>query len=259
MLKMPIGFDGIDFSHLSAAKSALGCPVQIRQVQDARSVSNMSLTSIDLSETSHQQCIEGSDQNESAHVESGKQTRIWDSLIASKSSLTGAQCRSTTIIRRSQGPISYSLEFKPLVALSIELLESLRGLPLPRAAQAVGVSATAFKKACRKLGIPRWGYRRGPGKADRMNPSPLRPSRSAAVTEERPQRFGPATEAGISLDERRTCGDEIDERLASAWLWDAEPAEWAVDEHKTVDDAVVLDMLARPWAMTRTATCVRKR
>jgi hypothetical protein len=33
------------------------------------------------------------------------------------------------------------------------------GLPLPRAAHAVGVSHTAFKRACRRLGIARWDYK----------------------------------------------------------------------------------------------------
>ncbi len=53
-----------------------------------------------------------------------------------------------------------------------DLLDALRGMSLPRAASAVGVSATAFKKACRRLGVARWEYMRGPGqrrKSDRGN------------------------------------------------------------------------------------------
>ena len=44
------------------------------------------------------------------------------------------------------------------------MIEALRGQPLPAAARAVGVSATTFKRACRRLGIRRWGFRRGPGR-----------------------------------------------------------------------------------------------
>jgi hypothetical protein len=50
------------------------------------------------------------------------------------------------------------------VLITRELLDGLRGLPLPRAASAVGVSATAFKKACRRLGVARWDYKRGRGR-----------------------------------------------------------------------------------------------
>ncbi len=48
-----------------------------------------------------------------------------------------------------------------------ELLNALEGLPLQQAAAAVGVSVTALKKACRRLGIARWGYRRGAGRRGR--------------------------------------------------------------------------------------------
>ena len=50
------------------------------------------------------------------------------------------------------------------VVLTPAVLEALRGRPLPQAARAVGVSATAFKRACRKLGISRWAFRRGPAR-----------------------------------------------------------------------------------------------
>ncbi len=50
------------------------------------------------------------------------------------------------------------------VVVTPALLGTLAGLPLPRAAAAVGVSTTAFKRACRKLGVTRWAYRRGAGR-----------------------------------------------------------------------------------------------
>ena len=42
------------------------------------------------------------------------------------------------------------------------LLQSLHPLSLKEAARAAGVSVTSFKRACRRLGLPRWAYRRRP-------------------------------------------------------------------------------------------------
>ena len=47
------------------------------------------------------------------------------------------------------------------VAVTRELVATLSALPLQRAAAAAGVSPTAFKGACRTLGIARWTYQRG--------------------------------------------------------------------------------------------------
>ena len=49
----------------------------------------------------------------------------------------------------------------PPVLVTRELIAALADLPLNKAAAAAGVSATAFKKACRKLGVRRWAYKRG--------------------------------------------------------------------------------------------------
>ena len=49
----------------------------------------------------------------------------------------------------------------PPVVVTRELISALAELPLNKAAAAAGVSATAFKKACRKLGVRRWAYKRG--------------------------------------------------------------------------------------------------
>ena len=51
------------------------------------------------------------------------------------------------------------------VVITTAVIDSLRGLPLPHAARSVGVSVTAFKRACRRLGVRRWQYTRGPGRA----------------------------------------------------------------------------------------------
>ena len=49
----------------------------------------------------------------------------------------------------------------PPVVVTPELVAALAELPLRQAAAAAGLSPTAFKKACRKLGVRRWAYKRG--------------------------------------------------------------------------------------------------
>ena len=48
------------------------------------------------------------------------------------------------------------------VVITSDVIQKLRSLPLQEAARAVGVSATAFKHACRRLGLRRWAYKRRP-------------------------------------------------------------------------------------------------
>jgi hypothetical protein len=50
---------------------------------------------------------------------------------------------------------------KPPVAVTPEVIRALRGQSVGAAAAALGVSPTAFKRACRKLGLRRWDYARG--------------------------------------------------------------------------------------------------
>ena len=49
------------------------------------------------------------------------------------------------------------------VLVSLDVIEQLGSLPLERAAAQLGLSATSFKGACRKLGIQRWPYFAGRG------------------------------------------------------------------------------------------------
>ena len=48
----------------------------------------------------------------------------------------------------------------PPVVVTRELVTALADLPLTQAAAAAGICATSFKRACRKLGVRRWVYRR---------------------------------------------------------------------------------------------------
>ena len=61
--------------------------------------------------------------------------------------------------RRKAGSIRDRTLAAPVVVTE-ELVAALAHLPLSHAAATVGVSPTAFKKACRKLGVSRWAYKR---------------------------------------------------------------------------------------------------
>ena len=79
---------------------------------------------------------------------------------------------STVIPRRKAGQVS-SNTASP-VSITLETLGLYANVPLSKAATLLGISSTAMKKACRKLGVTRWPYnvptlaKSGPGKA---NPS----------------------------------------------------------------------------------------
>ena len=61
------------------------------------------------------------------------------------------------------------------VCVTLQILEELSSLPLPTAAARLGLSATALKGACRKLGIQRWPYwvARGPAAPQKRAPPAL--------------------------------------------------------------------------------------
>ena len=75
--------------------------------------------------------------------------------------------------RRIVPSISGAEGITPLtVVFTPALLEDLRGQPLPAAARSIGVSATAFTRACRRLGLRRWPFRRGPARSRGEPPAP---------------------------------------------------------------------------------------
>ena len=138
------------------------------------------------------------------------------------------------------------------VVFSLELLDSLRGLSLPLAASTVGVSATAFKKACRRLGVTRWDYRRGPGRASSKNVG----GPTGPVSTSQPRTTGRASRPS------RTAGEVVDMQLAGVGTagWETkELADWLRGEvaevgsaglAEPVDDMLVLQMLALRWPLT---------
>ena len=102
------------------------------------------------------------------------------------------------------------------VVISLELLDSLRGLSLPLAASTVGVSATAFKRACRRLGVCRWEYRRGPGRASSKNVA----GPTGPVSTSRPRSAGRTSRSSCTPSLRccaaTSAGEDVDIR---AWDW----------------------------------------
>jgi hypothetical protein len=61
--------------------------------------------------------------------------------------------------RRKAGDGIFYSSPKPIV-VTLKMLQDLRDYPLVSAAEKLGVSSTAFKRACRALGIRRWSYQK---------------------------------------------------------------------------------------------------
>ena len=158
---------------------------------------------------------------------------------------------TNVVFPRRAGPLD-SPPSPMAVVVSLDLLNSLRGLPLPLAASAVGLSATAFKKTCRRLGVTRWGYRRGPGrKYSGASPGtaatpPRRASAPSCASSPTPS-AGEAVDAELAGVERAEWGWGL-----AGWLGngpDGGCASAAAAAAATADDALVLEMLARPWPL----------
>ena len=167
--------------------------------------------------------------------------------------------RRSTASRRERSP-------PRAVVVTSALVHSLRGLPLPQAARAVGLSATAFKRACRRLGVARWDYTRGPGRPEAGGVGRL----VAAPPPPPPQASG--SREGAPIGQSRSESTSLWFRPASVRLAGgrspAEPGsglgagsregleEWAAEQdwaagggpwEPVPDDALVLGLLARRW------------
>jgi hypothetical protein len=167
----------------------------------------------------------------------------------------------------------------PMV-ITRELIDTLHGLPLPRAARTIGVSPSAFKKSCRRLGIARWDYKRGPGRrpgrgaADSMpagrmivaagqqsgqasadcrhGPSPPCCLSEADQSWSGSDLSGPATPGPDFTPCQGSIGDGGSADGRVEWLLEPGRLAWWDSEDRSPgltdsDDALVLAMLARPW------------
>ena len=72
-------------------------------------------------------------------------------------------CVYTVIPRRKRkagasSGVSGAAKVKP-IKIALEILDRLSNLSLSQAADSLGISSTAMKKSCRKLGVRRWPYK----------------------------------------------------------------------------------------------------
>jgi hypothetical protein len=83
----------------------------------------------------------------------------YSSPYASETDRPGSAVRIHPRRKRGVGPEAQ----QSAIEVSLETVLALQDLPVHEAAGRIGISATALKKACRKLGVNRWSYRRVPG------------------------------------------------------------------------------------------------
>jgi hypothetical protein len=81
------------------------------------------------------------------------------------------------------------------VVVTATIIQTLQSLPIHKAADVVGISVTALKRACRRLGVHRWPYHRGSPK-----PTSGQPGRCHKVHKE-PQVGCPVGQSAESLAE----------------------------------------------------------
>jgi hypothetical protein len=60
--------------------------------------------------------------------------------------------------KNGQGATPSTEKGRPPLKVGIESIQPLFGLPQKDAAKALGISLTALKQVCRKLGVVRWPY-----------------------------------------------------------------------------------------------------
>ena len=78
--------------------------------------------------------------------------------------------------RRKAGDGIFFTSPQPIV-VPLDTLQTLKGLSLGVAAEKLGISPTAFKRACRALGMRRWAYQR---RSERVSAKELRRMTNAA-------------------------------------------------------------------------------
>ena len=89
--------------------------------------------------------------------------------------------------RRKAGDETVPEKGRRPVEVDLRMIQGLFGVPQPDAAAALGVSLTALKQVCRKLGIPRWPYQR-PTKHAKLHKHGKRHLHRASAAVERPCR-----------------------------------------------------------------------
>ena len=138
------------------------------------------------------------------------------------------------------------------VVITHELIKTLHGLSLPQAAQVVGISSTAFKRVCRRLGIDRWEFKRGKGRC-------WREARLEESTDVEPSVWADGDYSIEYSEDARRNMSSIDNYLGSLMLvglptqpqgsqtdldWEEELAPQPLTE---ADDSLILELLAKGY------------
>ncbi len=108
------------------------------------------------------------------------------SVDESRSSVTGSgntleqNCQDNVVTINARRKLG---AFRPIpVAVTLELVAKLQHLPAHLAAARIGISPAALKRACRKLGVPRWAYK----KKTRSELSPPSPTSAPHIDPQSP-------------------------------------------------------------------------
>ena len=88
---------------------------------------------------------------------------------------TDVRCHFVSPRRKTSDGI-FTSSPQPIV-VTLDTLQALRGLSVGLAAEKLGISPTAFKRACRALGMRRWAYQR---RSERVSAKELRRMTNAA-------------------------------------------------------------------------------
>eukprot|EP00287_Rhodomonas_sp_CCMP768_P008205 CAMPEP_0196742110 /NCGR_PEP_ID=MMETSP1091-20130531/44620_1 /TAXON_ID=302021 /ORGANISM="Rhodomonas sp., Strain CCMP768" /LENGTH=236 /DNA_ID=CAMNT_0042088057 /DNA_START=52 /DNA_END=758 /DNA_ORIENTATION=+ len=74
-------------------------------------------------------------------------------------SVNGEVPQRDVLIRPRASPGSGTQRAKKQIKITLDILQSLFGMPLKEAASVAGISISAFKRVCRHLGVRAWPYR----------------------------------------------------------------------------------------------------
>ena len=152
------------------------------------------------------------------------------------------------------------------VVITLALIQSLSGLSLPRAAGLVGVSTTAFKRACRRLGIRCWAFKRGKGKqksAARKNMERPRKTEALPVQSSNNEdlcntssKYDICADGGWKqaeweglADGCRALADDWLQRIAVVSAKCSWSESFGTEPAVEADNRLVLDMLAQAWLL----------
>jgi hypothetical protein len=118
--------------------------------------------------------------------------------------------------RRKAGDSVFPEKGRLPVKVDRETIEAMFGMPQPDASRALGVSLTALKQVCRKLGIARWPYQRPCKRGKRCRSRSQAAAASCAVASPAPGTAAtePTVQEAIPIPASPESADEGVDRIA---------------------------------------------